>query len=171
VFVENVNSAEQCAVGSVYKKARYIQYTDATFTRQVAQPESLGLQGPVIRGVVGDTIEVLLVNALSFDVSLHPHGMSYTKHHEGAATHDGKLATQDDAIAPGKSYRYVWHADADSGPAANDGSSLNWGYHSHVDSPLDTNTGLFGPLVITSAHCADPDTAKPLDVDREFFVA
>ena len=44
-----------------------------------------------------------------------------------------------------------------------------WMYHSHTDEIADTNSGLVGPMVITAKGKADPDTATPLDVDREIF--
>ena len=50
-----------------------------------------------------------------------------------------------------------------------DGSSVLWMYHSHTDEIADTNSGLVGPMVITAKGKADPDTATPLDVDREIF--
>jgi hephaestin len=50
-----------------------------------------------------------------------------------------------------------------------DGSSVMWMYHSHTDEIADTNAGLVGPMVITAKGKADPDTATPLDVDREVF--
>ena len=39
-------------------------------------------------------------------------------------------------------------------------------YHSHVDSPMDTNSGLVGPMVVTAKGMADTD-GRPIGVDRE----
>src|SRR5580700_1425288 len=39
-------------------KVRYFQYTDASFTKRVPQTERLGILGPVLRGLVGEYIEV-----------------------------------------------------------------------------------------------------------------
>src|SRR5580704_18378359 len=41
-----------------WKKTRYIEYTDATFSERKPQPEWLGILGPMIRAEVGDTIVV-----------------------------------------------------------------------------------------------------------------
>lgn len=49
--------------------------------------------GPVIRAVVGDTIEVTFKNLLapgSPSVSMHPHGVLYDKGSEGSPYNDGK---------------------------------------------------------------------------------
>ena len=39
----------------VYKKVRYFEYTDDSFTQKKPQPTWLGILGPIIRGVEGDT--------------------------------------------------------------------------------------------------------------------
>jgi hypothetical protein len=47
--------------GPRYLKARYNEYTDATFTTKVERSEDeeyMGILGPVIRAEVGDTIDV-----------------------------------------------------------------------------------------------------------------
>lgn len=56
--------------------------------------EHLGLLGPVIRGVVGDTIHVTFKNRLTaHNVSLHPHGVWYDKESEGSPYADGLPCT------------------------------------------------------------------------------
>jgi len=69
---------------TVYQKTRYIQYTDDSFTTKVPQPQSQGILGPTIRGVVGDTIKVVFYNKGSKDYSMHPHGLEYDKDNEGS---------------------------------------------------------------------------------------
>ena len=52
-------------LGGTYKKALYIEYTDDTFNTSKNRTEDelhLGSLGPVIRGEVGDTIEVVFQN-------------------------------------------------------------------------------------------------------------
>src|SRR2546429_7985318 len=58
---------------TVYAKARYVQYTDSTFTARVPQPAWQGILGPMIRGVVGDTLKVVFRNRTSQPLSIHPH--------------------------------------------------------------------------------------------------
>ena len=56
-------------IGGTYKKALYIEYTDDTFSTPRNRTEDelhLGSLGPVIRGEVGDTIEVVFRNKVSF---------------------------------------------------------------------------------------------------------
>ena len=133
--------------------------------------DTLGMMGPVIRAVVGDTIKVVFRNNTRFPASVHPHGVFYAKNAEGAPYADGTSGQDkaDDAVAPGDTYTYNWKVPERAGPGPMDGSSVMWMYHSHTDEIADTNAGLVGPMVITAKGKADPDTATPLDVDREIF--
>ena len=67
-----------------YQKVRYIEYTDGTFTSKKPQAAWLGILGPVIRGVEGDTIKVVFLNRADKPYSMHPHGLLYDKDDEGA---------------------------------------------------------------------------------------
>src|SRR6266478_2990342 len=65
------------------RKVRYFGYTDATFTQRVPQPQRLGILGPVLRGVVGDFLEITFLNRTALPLSMHPHGAKYDKDSEG----------------------------------------------------------------------------------------
>lgn len=167
VFVE----AGPGRIGSIYTKIRYIGYTDETFSTKVEVTDpSLGILGPVIRAEVGDEIRVHFRNMSRMPASVHPHGVFYDKLSEGAMTNDGTGAAGmvDDHVAPGGEHLYSWKVPERAGPGPNDPSSVVWLYHSHVDEVRDTNTGLFGPIVVTAAGQANPD-GSPQGVDREVF--
>lgn len=162
-------------IGKIYKKAIFRAYTDSTFTRRQnrsSEWQHLGFLGPLMRAEVGDTLRVVLRNQADIPVSLHPHGVFYTKAHEGVPYADGSGADArgDDAVAPGETYTYVWPVPERAGPAEDDPSSIVWTYHSHVDEPRDVNAGLMGPIVVTTRGLARPD-GSPTDVDREFVVS
>lgn len=160
-------------VGRVAKKALYHEYTDGTFTQLKPRPkqwEHLGFLGPVIRAEVGDTINVIFKNNLTFPVSMHPHGVFYQKDSEGAAYHDGAGGEVNQAVPPGTTHTYVWPVPERAGPCHGDGSSVLWMYHSHVNEIADTNAGLVGPIIVTARGMARAD-GTPKDVDREFVVA
>lgn len=70
-------------IGSVYKKAVYKQYSDATYRTGVAKPEWLGYLGPLLMAEQGDTVLIHLRNAASRPYSIHPHGLNYSKSSEG----------------------------------------------------------------------------------------
>ena len=160
-------------IGSTYRKARFRQYTDATFTRlqpKDARWQHTGLLGPTIRAEVGDTIKVVFRNNASRPYSMHPHGVRYAKDSEGAPYNDGTSGANkaDDAVPPGQTVTYTWEVPARSGPADHDGPSVMWMYHSHTDEIKDTNSGLMGPMIIypDGALRADGSVAG---VDREFI--
>lgn len=159
-------------IGTRYLKSVFHEYADGTFTREKPRSkrwEHLGILGPVIQAEVGDTISVTLKNNTRFPVSLHAHGVWYDKDSEGAPYNDGVPAAKKagDSVAPGQKHTYLWRVLDRSGPGPNDGSSVMWMYHSHVDEVADTNAGLIGPIIITRRGMARAD-GSPKDVDRQF---
>jgi FtsP/CotA-like multicopper oxidase with cupredoxin domain len=160
---------------TIYKKALYREYTDSSFGRLKPRPAEwthLGFVGPVIRGVVGDTIRVVFRNNASRPYSIHPHGVFYDKRSEGVPYNDGTSGADktDDGVPPGGTHVYVWAVPERAGPGPMDGSSIFWMYHSHVDEVRDINTGLMGPMIITARGMARAD-GSPTDVDRELVIA
>jgi hypothetical protein len=149
-----------------WRKTRYIEYTDDSFTTSKAQPAWLGLLGPVIRGEVGDTIYVHFLNRSRIPHSIHSHGVRYNKDSEGAHYAFRGAGAR---VVEGQRFVYTWQVTPDSGPAPGEASSRVWLYHGHVDEPEETNAGLIGPIIITGKGKAKPD-ATPVDVDREFVV-
>ncbi len=74
-------------IGTVYRKALYREYTDATFTNlkpRAPEWEHTGILGPILRAEVGDTIRVVFKNNATHAYSMHPHGVFYDKDSEGA---------------------------------------------------------------------------------------
>lgn len=161
-------------VGRLARKAVYREYTDSTFTTLKPRPaewEHLGIMGPLLRAVVGDTIRVVFLNRASFPASMHPHGVFYLKDSEGAPYEDGTEAEarRDDGVPPGSSHTYTWPVPARAGPTHGEGSTAFWMYHSHTTEVEDVNAGLIGPMIITTRARARAD-ATPDDVDRELVV-
>ncbi len=159
-------------IGSVYLKARFIEYTDATFSTEkpvTAEWAHKGILGPIIRAEVGDSIHVVFRNMARRPFSIHPHGVFYTKAHEGAMSNDGTSGTDhaDDQVLPGGTYTYRWFVPDRAGPGPADPSSIVWLYHSHVDVVADVNTGLVGAIIVARRGSADAQ-GRPSDVDREF---
>jgi FtsP/CotA-like multicopper oxidase with cupredoxin domain len=162
-------------IGRVYRKAIYREYTDSTFSTRTERPpewEHLGYLGPVLRAQVGDTIRVVFRNNASRPYTMHPHGVFYTKDSEGALYNDGTAGadTLDDGVPPGGTHTYVWPVPERAGPTADEGSSIMWMYHSHLNEPKDVNAGLMGVMIIVRRGMMAAD-GTPTDVDREFVVA
>lgn len=150
-----------------WPKSRFIEYTDDSFTKRKAQPDWLGILGPVIRAEVGDEIVVDFLNRGHVGHDMHPHGLRYDKNNEGSVYLPfGK----GDRVAPGQKFTYHWFANAASGPGPGQPSSIVWWYHAHVDPSIEINAGLLGPIIITAKGKAKPD-GSPRDVDREFVAS
>jgi FtsP/CotA-like multicopper oxidase with cupredoxin domain len=168
VFVENTSDR----IGSTYIKALYREYTDETFSElktRTSEWQHLGTLGPIIHAEVCDTIKVVFKNnSDKLDYSVHPHGVFYDKNSEGSEYNDDTSSSEkaDGIVAPGQTHTYNWDVPERAGPGPNDPSSIIWMYHSHVDSPMDTNSGLVGPMVVTAKGMADSD-GRPIGVDRE----
>lgn len=159
-------------IGTVYRKAIYREYTDATFTQLKPRPpewQHAGILGPILRAEVGDTIKVHFKNNATRPYSMHPHGVFYLKDSEGALYEDGLTLDQKRgaSVPPGGSHTYTWVATERAGPGPNDPSSLVWLYHSHRNEPRDVEAGLVGATLIAGRGMAGP-TGRPKDVDREF---
>ncbi len=150
---------------TVYRKTLYIGYTDATFSEPSPHPEHLGLIGPLVRGVVGDTIKIHFLNRGDRPYSIHPIGTHYDKASEGAAY--GGMNFPGSAVQPGELYTYTLEVRPENGPGPNDPSSILRLYRSHVQPVEDVYRGLVGPIIITRAEAADAE-GRPRDVDREF---
>ncbi len=168
VFVGNGNDR----IGSTYRKALYREYTNGTFTTlkpRSAEWQHLGALGPLIRAEVGDTIVMHFKNNTTLPLSVHTHGVFYNKDSEGAPYNDGTSGANklDDSVAPGATYNYTWQVPERAGPGPGDGSSILWMYHSHVNEPVDENSGLIGPIIVTRRGQARAN-GVPTDVDREF---
>jgi manganese oxidase len=164
-----------------FTKARYLEYTDETFSttrssvdaEYAARIKHMGIMGPPIYVEVGDTIRVVLKNLTPkddhFDLTLHVHGLKYGKLDEGAPTADGMTHdSMDDHVKPGEQYVYEFAADDQSAPGPGDPDSIVFMYHSHENEVKDIFTGLIGPIVVTRAGAANPD-GTPKNVDHEFF--
>uniref|UniRef100_A0A4X2LUZ1 Coagulation factor VIII n=1 Tax=Vombatus ursinus TaxID=29139 RepID=A0A4X2LUZ1_VOMUR len=135
---------------TLYKKAVFAEYTDSRFLQAKPRAPWMGLLGPTIRAEVYDTVVITLKNMASHPVSLHAVGISYWKASEGARYNDQTtyMEKQDDKVAPGTSYTYVWRVLKENSPMDHDPPCLTYSYLSHVDTVKDLNTGLIGALLV-----------------------
>jgi len=167
-------------IGSRFIKARFVEYTDGTFTtikERSPTDQYLGIVGPVFRAQVGQTLRIVFRNInMSFPASVHPHGVLYDKTGEGSPYNDGSSAEEheDDVVHQGDTHTYIWEVPERAGPGPSDPSSVLWMYHSHVDETMDTNSGLMGGIIVTRANVQLHPDGTPADITREvvlFFSA
>ncbi|KAL3865206.1 hypothetical protein ACJMK2_006822 [Sinanodonta woodiana] len=160
-------------IGSKYRKAVYMRYTDDTYTQLYERkPSWQGMLGPIIRGEVGDTLLIHFKNAATEQTySVHPHGVFYAKDSEGALYLDGTAghAKFDDGVQPGGKRTYIWNISETFAPTKDDDNCQPWAYHSHVKSAKDIATGLVGLLVVCKPGILD-ENERRTDVDQELVV-
>lgn len=156
-------------VGSTYTKCIYRGYTDESYAVPLKQPAYMGILGPTVFAEVGDRVVIHYKNSCSFANSVHVHGLRYDKKSEGAPYNDGTTSKADDSVPPGASYTYHYEVPKSAGPAAMDGSTAMWMYHSHSDEIGDVYAGMTGFIVVTKKGYANPD-GSPNDVDQNIFV-
>lgn len=148
----------------VYQKYRYVQYSDETYTTLVEQPVWMGILGPQLRAVEGDSMKVHFRNNADKPLSIHVHGLQYDEANEGA-----DMKGSGASVPPGDSFTYHWEVNADAAPGPADPSSIVWLYHSHVDAVTEVYDGLIGTIVVTKKGMerseADP---SPKDIDKAF---
>ncbi|XP_069829977.1 ceruloplasmin-like [Dendropsophus ebraccatus] len=160
-FTQNKNR-----IGGRYKKAIYVQYTDANFTKKKErskEEEHLGLLGPIISAEVGDTIRVTFRNNASRPYSIHAHGVSYLKANLTTREPDESQASP---VEPGDTFTYEWQVLYSVEPTSQDPNCLPWLYHSTVDAVRDTYSGLVGPLLV----CISLNNKTEPIVDHNFFI-
>uniref|UniRef100_G5EA73 Ceruloplasmin n=1 Tax=Sarcophilus harrisii TaxID=9305 RepID=G5EA73_SARHA len=157
-------------IGSTYKKAIYVQYTDNLFTTIIEKPSWLGFVGPIIRAETGDKVFVHVRNFASRAYTFHAHGITYYKDHEGALYPDNTTGPliNDDKLQPGAQYTYELFVHEQQGPGLEDSNCVSRIYHSHIDAPRDIASGLIGPLIICKKDTLDNEKEK--DIDKEFVV-
>ncbi|XP_045184314.2 ceruloplasmin-like [Mercenaria mercenaria] len=159
-------------IGNIYKKAIYRGYTDGSFTQRVQVPEWAGFVGPLIAAEVEDVVFIHFRNmATGSNFSVHPHGYQYNKANEGAVYIDGTSGNDklEDAVPPGGSVTYMWHASRIHGPTDQDDNCYAFTYHSHTMAPKDVDTGLVGVGLICRKGTLDAQGNR-IDVDREFYL-
>jgi FtsP/CotA-like multicopper oxidase with cupredoxin domain len=99
--------------------------------------------GPAIRVRKGETLRIVVDNALSVDTAVHWHGLRVPNDMDGVP-----YVTQP-PIKPGQKFSYAFTA-FDSG---------TYWYHPHQNSHEQVARGLYGPLIV--------EEEKPIIVDRD----
>uniref|UniRef100_A0A8C5M8P0 ferroxidase n=1 Tax=Leptobrachium leishanense TaxID=445787 RepID=A0A8C5M8P0_9ANUR len=144
-------------IGGTFKKAVYVEYTDATFTKRkerLPEEEHLGILGPIILAEVGDTVKVTFRNNASYPFNIQAHGVKSKKEtstasHRSRNTAKGRRTYECAyVVSPGKTYTYNWYIQETSGPTELDQNCLPWLYFSSANPSKDPSAGLVGPLLV-----------------------
>ncbi|XP_031408337.1 hephaestin-like protein 1 [Meleagris gallopavo] len=157
-------------IGGLYWKVRYVEYTDATFSKRKIQPENmkhLGILGPVIKAEVGDTVLVTFANKARRSYSIMAHGVSFSKLSEGAPYLDGYMKPGAH-VKPGETFTYKWRVPENGGPSESDPPCLTYLYYSATDAVKDTSSGLVGPLLVCRKNSLNENGMQVLEVENGF---
>ncbi|AHV97481.1 multicopper oxidase family protein [Paenibacillus sabinae] len=106
--------------------------------------------GQEIRVTQGDFVRVTLKNELQVPVTIHWHGYSVP------AGMDGVPGLTQDAVQPGETYTYGFSADV---------AGTYW-YHSHQESSVQVDKGLYGALIVEPKQSEQPDKDYTLILDE-----
>uniref|UniRef100_A0A673CHY6 Ceruloplasmin n=1 Tax=Sphaeramia orbicularis TaxID=375764 RepID=A0A673CHY6_9TELE len=162
-------------IGNRYKKVRYTEYTDNTFTtKMLRSPEEqhLGILGPVMRAEERDTIRVVFKNKATRPYTIQPHGVQYSVEQDGTLYHnelEGIVTPPPAALVrPGTVHTYEWTVPVGAGPVQGEADCLTYLYYSAVDAVKDTNSGLVGPLLICKPGSLKRGVQK--NFDKEFHL-
>lgn len=102
--------------------------------------------GPMIRVTEGEQVRITLINRLPVPTTIHWHGIDVP------VAQDGVPGLSQAPVEPGETFIYDFIA-------TNPGT--RW-YHSHVDSNMQIQLGLFGAFIV------DPKEPELVQYDREF---
>uniref|UniRef100_A0A6Q2Y5E2 ferroxidase n=1 Tax=Esox lucius TaxID=8010 RepID=A0A6Q2Y5E2_ESOLU len=156
-------------IGGRYMKVVYRGYIDDTFTtRQPSTPETehLGILGPVLKAEVGDVLEVVFLNKADRNYTIQPHGLHFEKRYQGTSYQDD-AEKPGSVVAPGSMLTYTWKVL--EGPSPSDPPCISYLYYSGYAPVEDTNSGLFGPLLVCRPGALGTN-GKQRDVDKELFL-
>ncbi len=149
-------------LGTSFLKCVYQQYPNASFLSPLVRPASeayLGILGPVIYAVTGDTIVVVFKNNCRFNESVTPLGLP-------PATPGGSLGvpyngsgndSDGGAVPTGATFTYSWSVPEDAGPTALDNGSTLYEYTSGTWENSSLDAGLVGPIVVSAPSDANPN--------------
>ncbi|XP_053377080.1 ferroxidase HEPHL1-like [Mercenaria mercenaria] len=161
-------------IGSVYKKAVYREYTDATFTMPSPRGRReihYGLAGPPVKAEVGERVIIVVSNRASRPYSFLANGVSITKANEGAFYKNNRYDDRESGfvVRPGSVRVYEFDVTTLVAPTPLNTDCITYMYHSAVDLRRDIYTGLFGPLLVCKPGTFS-SKGKQFGMDREFFL-
>ncbi|XP_041484093.1 hephaestin-like protein [Lytechinus variegatus] len=152
-------------IGREYKKVRFVEYTDDTFTtpkNRTYWEQHLGILGPFIRAEVDETVKIVFKNNATRQFSVNAHNLP------GQATeYMGQTFNTPIPVQPGETAIYRWTMLEKAGPTDSQSNCVVWPYYSSIVTKKDTNSGLIAPLVVCRNGVLN-DQGQRTDVDHDF---
>ncbi|KAM5145444.1 coagulation factor VIII [Mantella aurantiaca] len=136
-----------------FTKVMYREFTDSKFTHQKpSEIPGTGILGPVLRGEVGDQIQIVFKNLARHPFNIYPQGLSSVSSHRPSLTGE---QLRDYPVHPNGSITYIWQVTTHDSPASSDPRCLTRFYASFLNLQKDLASGLMGPLLICSKQTLD----------------
>ncbi|XP_068104183.1 coagulation factor VIII-like isoform X2 [Hyperolius riggenbachi] len=156
---------------SRFNKVMYREFTNSKFTHQKpSEIPGTGILGPVIRGEVGDQIQIVFKNLARYPFNMFPQGLSSV-----SSAHTSLKGEQlkNYPIYTNESITYIWQVTIYDSPASSDPRCLTRFYASFLNLQRDVASGLIGPLLVCSKQTLD-QRGNQVVTDKEhilfFFV-
>lgn len=173
VAAASAERPQGCAAPDRHLALYAVELTRDPVTNQIRlgygrTPQTASYPGPTIEMIEGECLAITLHNQVPVAtleqlrtgpdhppaVSLHAHGVKYTR------LSDGTLHS-DSFVPPGGSRTYIWFAQPRNANTGSQGTAGYWWYHDHmVGGPHGTGgigSGLFGGLVVRRQGDPRPD--------------
>ncbi len=148
-------------------KAFYVEYSDSSFSTEKSIPPEWrhkGILGPILRGTVGETLEIHFLNRLNFSCNIIPRlGIDLLDQANSSIHFNG--------IAPGNSHISRWYLGSSSEPI--DSSSTFFLYHSTVHLQRHIYSGLLGIIIVdknNSTYVNSAGVIHPTGIDSELVM-
>ncbi|KAM8952925.1 coagulation factor VIII [Pelodytes ibericus] len=150
-----------------YTKVVYREFTDSQFVHpKISELAGEEILGPVLKGEVGDQIQIVFRNMAHHPFNLYPQGLSSIRSEHPYYT--GELL-KEYPIYPNKSITYIWKITKDDGPASSDLQCLTRYYFSSLHPQRDLASGLIGPLLICPKRMLNQH-GNQIVTDKEHFL-
>ena len=166
-------------IGTKYVKAVYREYLDDRFeylkwgdaSRFNGASAHLGILGPVVRALVGETIELVFRNNLRGDTSLVAFAGALSPYSVEPVNDIQKnrgTTAKPWVVVPGGEVRIRIKVGEDAGPKeGSEHNSVAYMYGSDVDPIADTHAGLVGLFIVHAKDAGHRHTSPP-GIHREF---
>ncbi|XP_030838530.1 hephaestin-like protein [Strongylocentrotus purpuratus] len=152
-------------IGRQYKKVRFVQYTDETFTtpkKRSYWDQHLGIMGPFIRAEVDETVKIVFRNNATRQYSVNAHNLP------GQVTeYMGQTFNEPLPVQPGETAIYRWTMLEKAGPTDSQSNCVVWPYYSSIVTKKDTNSGLIAPFIVCRKGTLNSQGQRT-DVDHDF---
>ncbi|XP_053329996.1 coagulation factor VIII [Spea bombifrons] len=160
-------SSDNRANSSLYTKAVYREFTDSQF-HHVKPMELLegGILGPVLRGEVGDQIQIMFKNMARHPFNIYPEGLSSITSEKPYLT---GMQLKKYPVYPNESITYIWKVTKNDAPESSDSRCLTRYYSSSLHPQRDFASGLIGPLLICTKQTLD-QRGSQIVTDKEHLL-